>query len=152
MVNLKNRKAWLRIIEVTISIVLIFGSVLIFYQINNQKSSENIGTLLPGLADQIAKNITLREEIMSLDINNNANAMSLQSQINEFLAEQAQRNDISFASAVCTLNDVCPAPFLANGTNKEIFGYQRIISSSLSSTNNDFNSGGRKIKLFVWKS
>ena len=62
MVNkiLKNKRGWLRIIEATISIILILGAILIYYQKNQTTQFDNVPEMLPSLLDEIAKNPSFR--------------------------------------------------------------------------------------------
>ena len=52
MDNVKiKRKGWLRIVEAAIGVILILGSILIYYQRNSIGASDNFGENLPILMD-----------------------------------------------------------------------------------------------------
>lgn len=151
MAIIREKGGWLKIVEATLSIMLMFGAVLIFYQISNQKSSESLGGILPVLADEIAKNETLRSEIIALDTSNASETTSTQEQIHEFAIAQLGRNDINIKTAICSLNDSCTLPVAAQGANSSIFSYERIISTSLTKENFDSYSSPKKIRLYLWR-
>lgn len=156
MVNIKNniyinRKGWLRIVEATIGVILILGSVLIYYQQNSVGVSENFGESLPILADEIAKNNTLRTEIVSADITNAAEIASVENNMSNFLALKINGNNLNYSVKICNATADCKLTIDIKNSDGNLYGYERIISTY---TNlNVFNPGTtpKKIKLYIWK-
>ena len=149
MVKLKDKRAWLRIVEATLSIILILGSVLIFYQSNKAESSDNLSSILPTLADQIAKNETLRYAIIT---SGSSNKLAIQGQINTFMSQSMKRTDLSHSSVICGLNETCSPSSAINSRDGNIFSYERIISADLYDINSNFTQNAKKIRLYLWKS
>jgi len=151
MVMKRDKKAWLRIVEATISLMIIFGSILLFYQINKSVSSDDLSSVLPVLADQIAKNETLRAEIIFLNASNSSEVKNAEQDINEFATIQLDRTDYGLASNICTIDDSCSLPNMIPQTNSSIFSYERIISTDVNISNFDSQNTPKKLRLYLWK-
>lgn len=151
MVKIQNKKAWLRIVEATISIVLILGAILIFYQISSAKSSDDFGQILPSLTDQIAKNESIRSLISDLDASSPADVQSAHVEIDDFIAEQIKRSDLNYSYVICNINDSCSVENLSASVSGNVVSYERIISSDLNSPTYNPLTTPKKFRIYLWK-
>lgn len=147
----KNRKAWLRIVEATLGIILILGAVLIFYQKNNISNAENFGENLPSLADEIAKNNTLRNEIISLNTSNLVERSVVESNIRDFLMSRITNPELNCTVRVCPAGESCS--FVQNDANFKgsVYTYERILSAEINESTFNPAITPKKIKLYVWE-
>lgn len=139
-----NKKAWLRIIEATVAILLITGSVMLATQQNKPKVQPDLSEQFANVLEEVAKNPTLRDEIA-----NSADSVKRDK------AEQDASNYIediigisfSFKFQICDASLDCLTPSGIPG-DREIYNSERIVSTNPSIQ--DFNP--KRIILFVWKS
>ncbi len=61
-----NKRGWLRIVEVSIAILMIFGVLIVIYSSGNTKTRKDLSSMIPQILEEIAKNNTLREKIIQL--------------------------------------------------------------------------------------
>ena len=134
---MKNKKAWLRIVEAFIAILLIAG-VLSFIFINKVQKpgrEEAIKQTQRIILDEIENDNNLRMAVLSADND------TIKSTISTRLP-----NYLNFTIKNCEVNEVCGLPNLAETyTKNEIFADEVIISANLT----QFTP--RKLKLFVWE-
>jgi len=145
-----NRRGWLRIVEASISIILILGAVLLFYQTRSSKVTDNFASELPAIADEIAKNLTIREGIIELDMSQQSNVLAIQSQINSFLGERITRVDLNYTALICRMNESCSIDNPSD-LNGNLYNYERIIAANVNSTNFDIGTTPKKLRLYIWK-
>tara|TARA_Y100000310_G_C20604014_1_gene774544 strand:+ start:567 stop:980 length:414 start_codon:yes stop_codon:yes gene_type:complete len=132
-INNKERKAWLRIVEAFLAILIIMGAVLVLLSRQEQSAdiSQDVYEKQRQILELISKNDDLRQEVI---LGNDA------------VVSEAILNLIpsswDFAINICGLNDICPNP--GNYENKEIFATEIIITSTL------LNYNPKKLRFFVW--
>jgi len=135
MVIIANR-GLLRIVEVSIAVMVII-SIMLFIMSNRNLSAEtDFSKVLQPLLEEIAKNITLREIIVT-------NSLESETQIEFFLSSKIKNPALGYEVIVCEPNEICGLKQYPTGV-KEIFTDERIISSTLQS------HGLKKIKIFLW--
>jgi len=144
---MKNKRGWLRILEVVIAIMILLGVVLTVYsrkQVDYQSSSDLVQGLQFKILDQISSDDSLRLGVL---INDSSSIDLLNNFINRsFFDEGASRFD--FSLLICNINDGCgltDSIVLQKTLDKEVFVEEKIISGNL----NVYSP--RKVRLFVWE-
>ena len=136
-----NKKAYLRIVEAFIAILLISGVLLFVMKSNNQTSKEEVGLrimkLEGAILQEISGNLTFRNQIL-----NNQISLSL----NAFVENRKPKN-YDFQLAICGLNVACPLP---PGT-KYPDPSKEIYSNAMAITTNITSYQPRQLKIFVWE-
>ena len=129
-----NKKAWIRIFESFIAVIIIISVLLIIYpKISQTKNpSEYIYEIQKSILTQISINNTLREKIL----NNQITEQTLQSQIQNQIPPE-----FNYKIRICQLSEPCS---LQKKIEKDTYVSERIIIS----TYNRYNP--KKIKLFFW--
>ena len=128
----------LRIIEASIAVLFVLG-VLIVVSLNIDKGGEvDIGKAIPGLLDEIARNSSLREEILLKG--NGANES-----VKAFISDKI-RVGVEYDVRICNPDELCSLDSLPDGV-ENVYSRERIISTNLEET----NFSPKKIKIFLWR-
>ena len=131
-----NKRGWLRIIEAAVSILIVFGAVLTVTTTNRAKYSTDYCTTLAPLLEEIAENVTLREEIL---------ARSSTTGTEQFLAHRIRNPALAYEVRICN-PDSTLCPHTQSGyENIDICTEERIIAA----TPEGFNP--KKLKIFLFK-
>ncbi len=127
-----NKKAWLRIVEAFVAILLI-ASVLIVLAVRapEQDRTESIHEIQRNILRQVSLNDSLRGEILQNQEENTKN----------FIGERMPVY-LNFTMRICEVDEVCGMDFYLD---KEIYGDEVLISSTLE------NYQPKKLKFFVWE-
>jgi len=129
---MKNKKAWLRIVEAVISI-LIISSVLVIMVLRNSEETDigrEIHDVQRIILKQVSLNNTLREEILQGDKTNT-----------EIFINGMVPSSWQFAIKICETGELCD---LGLEVDAEIYADQILISSTLQ------QYAPKKLKFFVW--
>ena len=130
--NKKDRKAWLRIIEAFLAILIIMGALLIIMarEKTNIDISEEVYEKQRQILNIISKNDNLRTDVIS------GNNINVDNTIRQIVPETW-----NFTTKICGLNDICNTntPY-----EKEVYATEIIITSTLTEYN------PKKLKFFVW--
>ncbi len=132
----KNKKAWLRIVEAVIAVLIVASVLLIVLsrQSPKQDKSEEIYEKQRAILNQISQNITLRGYVIDANEEND-------DEIEEFVKKNAPVG-WEFRLKICDVEKVCA---LGEYIEKNIYSQEIIISSTLEEYN------PKKLKLFVWE-
>ena len=129
----RDKKAWLRIVEAFIAIIIVLSTVLVIMSKNppqSSASSEDVYNKQKQILDIIIKDDGMRESVLINDTQT----------INNFIT-----NVISpardFKIKICNLNDICTED---TPDNKDVYVSEAIVTSTL----NEYNP--KKIRFFVW--
>lgn len=131
---MENKKAWLRIIEAVMAI-LIVASVLIIIMLVTPPQvdiGERIYERQRVILRQISLNDSLRGEILSGQTTNTE----------KFIKNLAPVS-WNFTTRVCEIEEICGMP-QGFDTKKEIYADQILITANLT------YYGPKKLKLFIW--
>lgn len=134
---IRSKKAWLRILEATIAIILIASVVMVIFL--RQSSPQNIRDEIFNVENIILSEIAQNDELRQQVLNSN------EEEIRNFISQRIPSN-LNFTLKICNIGDhICGLPSLKNTyTNKEIYTQQVVITSTLQEYD------PKKIKLFVW--
>ena len=137
----KNKKAWLRIVEAFIAIILIAGILLTVYvRTPERDNSKDIHNTQRAILEQISRDDVLRIEILD-------EAETEKTQTKEFIKKLLPVY-LNFSINVCEMNVHCPLEYEGNIEDlkdKDIYAEDILISSTLN------NPNPRKLKLFFWR-
>lgn len=132
----------MRVVEATIAVVIILTALVFLSAQRSVPDNRDIGLVLPGLLDEIARNLTLRENVAE-DLD--------EEEIEEFveisLRARMENPALSFSVEICNVSEMCflePYP----DTEQDIFASERVISGSIK--NETFDP--KKVKVFMWRS
>ena len=141
-----NKGGWLRIVEASIGIIVILG-VLVAISYRQNKSVDPSLELAPYF-DEMAKNKTLREEIIDYDLadSDNPNNKITIYKITAFFSSKINRNNYNIYIRICPLEDLCPIENYPINFDGNMYSAERIISSG---STEGFTP--RKVKVFVWQ-
>ena len=130
---IKNKKAWLRIVEAFIAVLIVAG-VLLFTitKVPEQDKSSEIHSMQRSVLRQVSTNNSLRGEIINEDKTNTES----------FIREQIP-GKWSLNIQICDIENICK---MEDYMEKEVYVDEILISSNLS----EFKP--KKLKLFMWES
>lgn len=134
-----NKGGWLRIVEAAVSILIIFGALLIIFNTQIEISEKNLSDTLPSILDEISKNLTLREKIVS------GNDTGIINEINLILSKRIKQPYLNYTVKICEPNEICSLEAYPENAQGDIFAAERIVSSTLTQYN------PKKLKIFLWR-
>ena len=135
-INKIDRKAWIRILEAFLAILLIIGSILVIMSRKAPETniSDEIYAKQRQILDIISKNDSLRNDII---IGNNA-------RVNQVISKTAP-NVWNFTTNICDINLNCPNPAGADEIiDKDIYVTEVLVTSNLT------HYSPKKLRFFVW--
>jgi hypothetical protein len=136
-----NKRGFLRIVESTIAVILVLVALVFLSAHRAAPESIDVGVILPGLLDEVARNLTLREKVVG-----DYDEESTESAIESTLSEKIENPSVNLSVEICNVTEVCflePYP----DTESDIFSSERVISSSIK----DETFEPRRIKVFLWR-
>lgn len=126
----------MRILEATISIVLILSALAILSSKQEVREEKDLAEMLPKILDEIARNQTLRKDII---LNN--------PDLNTFVGKRINNPSLDFAVKICALDETCVLDNFPEDVGGDIFASERVVSAVIDSP--DFVP--KKVKIFLWK-
>ena len=128
-----NRKAWLRILEAFLAIVIILSAILIIMVKQKPKIdiSGNVYETQRQVLDIISKNNSLRNDILIQD----------NTKINALIYNLIPRN-WNYSTSICNISLICPNPVQIHET--EVYTTEVIVTSNLT------KYSPKKLRFFVW--
>jgi hypothetical protein len=131
---MRNKKAWLRIVEASIAVLIVASVLMIMISRTPGKDrSEEVHEMQRFILEQISLNETLRGEILQED------------QTDKTETESFVRKNLpvyyDFAIKVCEIEEICGMPFYIE---KEIYADEILITANLTYYQ------PKKLKFFVW--
>ena len=140
-----NRKGFIKIVEASIAILIVFTVIIILISRNNVSRNEDLSKLIQPILEEIALKNQYREKILSYNIDNPTTTdAEIITELENFVGTRV-RSGINSKVRICKGDDDCL--FEGEITN-EIYAGERIISTDLQG---DPNISRRKVKIFLWK-
>lgn len=150
-----NKDGLIRIFEAIIAILIILSALIIIVVSKKQVQGErDLTQIIPPLLEEVAKNLTLRKEIsFNYNLSDNINEeeenlnMRIKNNVGQFIWERLKSSNLNFSIEICKINVVCSANDLPRDLNRDIFSYERVIST-------DFDKlyfEPRRVKMFLWR-
>lgn len=131
-----DRKAWIRIVEAFLAILIIIGAVLIIISRQEPKIdiSQDVYEKQRQILDVISKNNSLREKIIigeNLEVNN--------------IILKLAPGSWNFAINICELDKICSNPVESTEIyEKNVYVTEVIVTSNLT------KYSPKKLRFFVW--
>ncbi len=129
---MKNKKAWFRVVEAFIAIVIVLSAVLII--MSKEKPTESRTDVVYGkqqkILEMISKNESLRESV----IKNQSES------INSFIFQLIPAS-WNFTTNICAIDDICNTD---TPNDRDVYASEILITSTL----NEYNP--KKLRFFVW--
>ena len=146
-----NRKGFIKIVEASIAILVIFAVIIILVSRDNIKRTEDLSKIIPPMLEEIALNNNLRKKVLSYDIlenpeNAEANRVIIE-ELEDFVMIRV-RAGINYRLRICKTDELCPIGENYPLNKDGIYAVERIISSDLD--RDEFSPW--KVKIFLWKS
>jgi len=133
--NIKNKKAWMRVLEAFLSIMIIASAILIINstKVQNIDISESVIDNQKQILNIIGNNENYRGEIIAGDLTG----------VNRFVNKNLP-NNLKFTVNLCDINAVCNQGI---PVDKDIYVSETIITANLS----DYpGETAKKLRLIVW--
>ena len=128
-----DRRAWLRILEAFLAILIILSAVLII--MSRQKPKADIGEQVYEKQQQIlriiSKNEKLRNDILVQD----------NTEVNNIILNLVP-GSWNYSTNICNINLICPNPI--NVYETEVYATETMITSNLT------KYSPKKLRFFVW--
>ena len=145
---MRNKRGWIRILEATISVLLVTGVLLFIYSEHNL-SSKGIDDYVSNLQKKILKdisfNVTLRNLVLGDSI---LDVSSLEFQeVNGFVNGLIAQPPFNYSLRICDLGTPCKmdSEVFQDTLSYEIYSEEIVISANITKYN------PRKVRLFVWE-
>lgn len=141
-----NRKGVMKIIEASISIIIIMGVLFFVFSQSNQVSleDEDFNELNRDLLEEIALKPKLRQAVLTDTGRATSGGVSSNNlEINEFLSERLSEYPLNYSFKICLINDAC-------GLSKyhgNVYAQERVISADVTKP----KLAPKKIRLFLWR-
>ncbi|MEM0465735.1 MAG: hypothetical protein QXW97_03490 [Candidatus Pacearchaeota archaeon] len=154
LINKKDKKAWLRIIEAFLAVLIVFSAIIIV--IANKESRNYLDKIIyekeEYILNLIQKNETLRSYIMIAETCPGNPGCGFSKEVNDSIYPLIPRA-WDYGIKICELDYIC-VPDNAPLSGKEVYYSERLFVSSISNKN-PFNNIGeiyspRKIVLGIW--
>jgi len=128
-----NKRAWLRILEAFLAVIIILSAVLIIMVKQKPKTdiSREVYEKQRQVLDIISKNNSLRNDIL---IKNNT-------KINNLIYDLIPKN-WNYSTSICNMSLICPNPVQVYET--EVYTTEIIVTSNLT------KYAPKKLRFFVW--
>lgn len=127
-----NKKGFLRILEASISIMIIIGVLFVFFNKQRISNEPDLSERARDILEEVSKNITLREAVLNEDT----------AVLNSFIGSKIPENYLTFEYTICEVGSACGKSSYTPGN---IYSGERSISSTINSL------GPKKIRLFIWE-
>lgn len=142
---MKNKRGWIRIIEVFIAILLITGILLIVLDKEEgleKDISSKIYKAEVSILREIQLNNSLREDILDLDVTNPVEweGEYFPSNVKSKITSRTP-NYLTCKAKICSLDSVCD---LSESSEDDIYAQSAVISANLQKYD------PRQLKLFCW--
>ena len=131
--NMKNKKAWMRIVEAVIGILLIMGFLVYFISQKTTKSdiSQGVYDRQMQILDVISKNDSIRTSILSDD----------NTEVNDYIKNMIPAS-WNFTTHICAIQDICNRAYTPY--DREVYATEILITSNIT----DYQP--KKLRFFVW--
>jgi hypothetical protein len=129
-----NKRAWLRILEAFLAVVIVLSAVLIIMVKQKPKTdiSEEVYEKQRQVLDIISKNNSLRNDILIKD----------NIRIDNLIYDLVPKN-WNYSTSICNISLICPNPVQVYET--EVYTTEIIVTSNLT------KYAPKKLRFFVWE-
>jgi hypothetical protein len=132
-----NNRGWLRIVEASIAILIIFSVLLIINNRNQFPQDDDLTRLITPMLEEIARNVTLREKIVNQGV-------AVEPELRIFVGNRIKQSTIKYDVVICNIDTICSLATFPQDA-ESMYASERVISSTLNTY------GPRKVKIFLWR-
>jgi hypothetical protein len=145
---MRNKLGWMRILEATISVLLVTGVLLFIYSehdLSPQGIDDYVSNLQKKILKDISFNVTLRNFVLSDSI------LSVSSpefqEVNGFVNRSIAQPPFNYSLRICDLGTPCKmdSEVFQDTLSYEIYSEEIVISANITKYN------PRKVRLFLWE-
>ena len=115
-----NNKGFLKVVEATIAVMLIFGTLLWVTSKTMSGTEGDLGVILNPILKEIADNSSLRLEI----IKNSSNVLT---HLENFVEQRIDNPSLNYSVVRCELNEPCSLGFVPSGAKGDIFASGKVF-------------------------
>jgi hypothetical protein len=145
---IKNRRAWIRVVEAFVAILLITGAITLLItknKMNNEEMRLQIHDKITPVLRDIENNKPMREAILDADLTTPVEWEEFESQgllqIRNKITEKTPRG-FECQGKLCALDEVC---LISDPEKTEIYAESAFISADLDTY------APRQLKIFCWR-
>jgi hypothetical protein len=134
MIMSMDRKGWIRIVEASVSAMIVLAALFVFYTQQNAPVEQDLSEFGRSVLEEMALNASLRREILRDDL----------ASANQTVSDRVRDKNLVFEMRVCDLGDACGKSTYTPGN---VYSVERVLTSSLDAP----EVTPRKIRLFMWR-
>lgn len=131
----KNKKAWIRIVEAFVAVMMVMTVMLIIIQMKSIDEQEETEKELSGLQTNILKQVSMDDNLRSQVLNRNTSGV-------EELVSRIIPSRYNYTVRICNLGRICEKGFYLE---QEVFTEESVISANLT------EYSPKVVKLFWWE-
>lgn len=133
-----HRNGWMRIVEASLSILVILSVLFFLYTREAQSESLALDERAQNILAELASSSAFREAVLSHN----------ESYVRQVIAQKIPESHLLFESRICELDEACGK---SNFTEGNVYAAERVISSSLEKNPASDGAVPKKVRLFVWR-
>ena len=142
---IKNRKGWVKVLEVFVSILLVMGVIIFILNKGyvRKNLSDEVSEMEISILRKIQLNNSLREIVLDAEIPSNFTDFNSSELLQiKNLVDKNKFSSLECHMKICSVEDICKTD---ENVDKEIYAESAVISASL----NVYSP--RQLKLFCWE-
>lgn len=132
---LKQKKGWIRIVEATIALLIIFGFLLT--AISQTTEKPNFQEAIYKIQAEILEKAIELKEVRSGILNDNTGPL------NDFISKSDLPKNLEYETKICDIDESCPPSKTVE--NKEIYVSEIVVKDDEKGIKN------KKVAFFVWR-
>lgn len=145
--EIKNKKGWLRVVEVTLAIVLIVGAVFIFYSKTDAVKSNDVQEQVYQHFEEVFSNQTLRDKIYNVDFSNLDEVHQVENETSIQIMQRLVRRDFEIRTELCKATEECR--LTPDSKSKEIYSLTELVSTDSLGIGKQANGVPIKVKIYI---
>jgi|SRR3989344_5960971 len=136
-----NQKGMLRVIEATIAVLIVIGALLAMISQQEVRTEEDKSELLKDVLNEMAKNLTLRDKIVSDSIA----SYGAEEELINLLRSKIKNPKLDFNVSICdAYSDACGGTESYPPNAGDVYTEERIITASLTKFT------PKVVKIYMW--
>jgi hypothetical protein len=136
---LRNKKAWIAIVEVSVAIVVLFAFLLLTFNQESKKETNRFVDLNKAILFQVEENETFRNLVLTGD------TMGVQRDLQSYLQSFLRKFNAKINLTVCTASIGEPCSGSGMPSDKDIISYDVLVEG------NKTIYEPKKLRVFVWE-
>ncbi len=137
-----NKKGFLRIVEASISIVIIAGVLFLFISQAREVKKPDLSERARDILEEISRSSLLRTAILNYNTNSNPSE-NIPVDVETYISNRIPENYLDYKARICNVNSACGIEYIEG----EVYSAERLISTTIEMV----NFAPKKIRLFIWE-